>query len=375
MIYDVIIIGAGPAGCISAYEILKKKKCKILMLEAAPSLLRCKPCGGMLDENSIKQVPELRKIIVGKTIQNLRYYNDKKIYEKSLPHYFLTRSKKKNSLDYFFPNLMKKKGVKILTNKRVTKIITNKYLANVYCSNERYFGKIVVDASGAMSQFNKLLVNGKRIIDLDKFVCNVVEFKLSKKDKKRMMKLQENVETNSRGDLFSNTPTGMFWSFYYKKTNSANIGNGYFIKDAKAFDSKTFLIDFLKRNKFESWNQKQIKSWVAPFQLQNKLYADNILWIGDSAGMVNPFSGHGIANAFEAGKSLAKTVSFALSKKDFSEKTLKRYQTNMRSFLNQLRWKQRFVRLANIFGTNGPPFIIEIFGKLCDNIYLKEHKN
>jgi len=374
-IYDVIIIGAGPAGCFSAYEICKIiKNPKILVLEASSTLERMKPCGGEIDISPLNRVPELKKIIVGKANRHPKYYNNRKFSEVYAVNYYFTRSKNKITLDCYFPKLIRKMGVTILTDSRVVDIDNSKKeYAIVLCKDKKYYGKIVVDASGAMSTLNHKLVGGKKISELDKFFCSVIEFKLKSEDKKTFLKLLENDKLANRNDLFSKDPIGLNWTFYYEKINTANIGNGFTVNNKK-IDTRSKLINFLKSKGFKNWNPADIKTWIAPFELQRKLYTNHVLWIGDSVGMVNPFSGHGMPNSSFAATILAEVCSIALSTNDFSEEILKYYQEHpkMKKFISESIKKTAFVKIAKKIDVNGPGFFLNIMAKIGNLIYKKE---
>jgi len=334
-----------------------------------------KPCGGQIDIASLSRVPELKKVLVGKTYRHLKYYNNKKFGEAQTVDYYFTRSKNKIALDCYFPEIIRKKGVTILTDSRVTDIDNSKKdYAIVSCNNKKYYGKIVVDASGPMSIFNHKLVGGKKIAELDKFFCSLIEFKLKGEDKKTVFKLLENDKFALRNDLFSGDPIGLYWIFYYQNIDTVNIGNGFTVKNSKKIDTKSKLINFLKNKGLRYWKPVNIKSWVAPFELQEKLYVDHVLWIGDSGGMVNPFSGNGIPNSSAAAEVLAEVCSIALSKNDFSKETLKYYEEHpkMQKFISSSRKKIAFVKISKKFGVNGPRFFLNIMSKIGEYFYKKE---
>ncbi|MDC5696476.1 geranylgeranyl reductase family protein [Intrasporangium calvum] len=64
-------------------------------------------------------------------------------------------------------------------------------------------------------------------------------------------------------------------------------------------------------------------------------YADGLLLVGDSGGMVNPFNGEGIAYAMESGRTAAEVVAHAFARADVAsrERVLQSYNTRMKQDL------------------------------------------
>ncbi len=61
-------------------------------------------------------------------------------------------------------------------------------------------------------------------------------------------------------------------------------------------------------------------------------YADGLLLVGDSGGLVNPFNGEGIAYAMESGRTAAEVVAHAFARPDAAsrERVLQSYNTRMK---------------------------------------------
>ncbi|HEX5968565.1 MAG TPA: geranylgeranyl reductase family protein [Intrasporangium sp.] len=64
-------------------------------------------------------------------------------------------------------------------------------------------------------------------------------------------------------------------------------------------------------------------------------YADGLLLVGDSGGMVNPFNGEGIAYAMESGRTAAEVIAHAFARADAAgrERVLRSYNTRMKQDL------------------------------------------
>lgn len=71
--YDVVIVGAGPAGCRAAEELDEENR--VLLIDSGP-LPQSKPCGGLLNEDSIKMVErwgEIHRALVSPSHLRLGY--------------------------------------------------------------------------------------------------------------------------------------------------------------------------------------------------------------------------------------------------------------------------------------------------------------
>ncbi len=102
----------------------------------------------------------------------------------------------------------------------------------------------------------------------------------------------------------------------------------------------------------------------APLRLGGvkKSYTDNFLMIGDAAGQIDPLTGEGIQYAMDAGEIAASVLEEAFKDEDFSESKLKKYQKLwMKSFGKDFIWSARMVRvLARM------PIFLDAFAYLCN---------
>jgi digeranylgeranylglycerophospholipid reductase len=74
--------------------------------------------------------------------------------------------------------------------------------------------------------------------------------------------------------------------------------------------------------------------WSASYPLpmngivEDSLYSDNLMCIGDVAGYVSPVTGEGIYQSIYSAKAAAETAIQALEKEDYSKETLKAYKSH-----------------------------------------------
>lgn len=99
----------------------------------------------------------------------------------------------------------------------------------------------------------------------------------------------------------------------------------------QAWKTNPFISKFLKGGKLVEYGAKTLPEggWYSI----PKLYTDNALIVGDSAGLVAMPALKGVHLAVTSGMLAAKAAAEALSKNDFSEKTLSTYETSIQDSL------------------------------------------
>ena len=130
---------------------------------------------------------------------------------------------------------------------------------------------------------------------------------------------------------------GYFWIFPMEN-GIANVGVGMMMGDMKkqGADLGKAMGDILKNNplfKERFANAKMVsplKAWSLPLgSKKRKVHAQNVLLVGDAAGLVDPFSGEGIGNAMLSGKIASEVAYEALVAGDTSEHFLTRYEERL----------------------------------------------
>lgn len=130
---------------------------------------------------------------------------------------------------------------------------------------------------------------------------------------------------------------GYFWIFPLEN-GLANVGVGMVMGDMKKgnVDLQKAMLDTIAQNplfkeRFAGATLvSKIGAWSLPFgSKKRKVSTDNVLLVGDAAGLVDPFSGEGIGNAMTSGKLAAQAVDGALTAGDTSAIALAKYDERL----------------------------------------------
>jgi len=278
--FDVIIVGAGPAGIAAAQTLLKSKiDFCIIEKETFP---RKKLCAGGMTNKCVELLEELKleyKNVIKQVITSVQIGSKNKVNELTIndPVIMVDRTEFDNN------NLsqIKKQNKNVFEKEYVINIEENILTTN---KNEYKF-KYIIFADG-VNGYSRKLSNLKNI-----GFC--VEFDI------------ENRNDKSAVLSFDAIRDGYAWIF--PKGNYSTIGLGKFknVKD----DYKKLLLDFCKSKDIEVKNEK-ILGFPIPngSYLKSSVIDDNKILVGDAGGLVDPISGEGIYYALLSGKFSAESI-------------------------------------------------------------------
>jgi len=290
--YDVIIVGAGPAGSSSA-KILADKGYKVAIIEKE-KLPRHKHCGGCV---SIRCSDALKRLNVNiEDIPNQKYQgfiiNYKNIIAKSDMNEVMGWGIYREEFDYIITKSALNAGATIINSKvKGYNEIDDKI--QVYTDDETFETKILFAADGINSTIRK---NLGIVYDKDKLgICLEAEVKTTKE------KIEE-YENRVNLDL-SYLNKGYVWAFPKKFGDTINVGIGCYLETSKKseIDIKKILRQFVK-DRGISDKIDNIHGALIPFGGTVDCFGkNNIILLGDAAGLVSPMSGEGIPYAIDSG--------------------------------------------------------------------------
>ncbi|MFC2175182.1 geranylgeranyl reductase family protein [archaeon] len=319
--WDVIVVGAGPAGNKAAQE-FAKKDLSVLVIDRKQQIGPPKRCGEGLSQRWIKiggQEPHPRWALQKITTALLVAPNGEEIKVKTgQDGYILERSQWEKMEAEKAIRLGAKYMLKALVNGL---IIENKKVVGVKVSregaDEEYRCKLVIACDGVDSQVGRYagMRTAMPLTECD----SGYQYEMANVP----IKDPYCMELYFGKDV---APRGYIWVFP-KGKDVANVGIG--ISSLDPATAKEYLDKWLKANsdRFGQASITEINVGVIPVtKPADEFCGDGIMLIGDSARMVNPIHGGGMGAALEAAAIAAKVGAEAIKAGDTSKKKLSAYQ-------------------------------------------------
>lgn len=297
MNYDVVIIGGGPAG-ISLGNLLHKASVSCCIIDKA-KFPREKLCGGLVTKKTLTNVCKIFDKVDLKSFGGVftneisLYHNNVCISEVNTNIEFLLVDRVK--FDNELVNQYKNAGGELFEN---CKIIEIKYEDNyVLLQDGRKISyRVLVGADGVYSKVRKYVDAGYKP---DGF-C--IEVSVDKKDL--------NFVGSRMRIYFGNIQRGYGWVF--PKNDKCVVGFGGLLKYNNGDYSKLFA-RFCKQIGLDE-DQYTVKSMHIPFgRYVHVPVKNNVLLIGDAAGLVDPISGEGLYYATLSAEIAFETISGFIS--------------------------------------------------------------
>jgi len=362
---DVLIIGGGPSGLATAIHLAdtlkqKGKTQRILLLEKGSSIGSHILSGAVIKADVFKEL--LPGVDMSEIPFNTKVTKDKTILlgEKSsftLPVHIPYMNNKGNyiaslgQICKYLAGKAQEKGVEIYTSFAVDEILYQdgkvigaktkdtgidhhgKQLEN-FQPGTRIEAKMTIFAEGSRGSLTKMLI---KKFNLDKD-SNEQIYSLGCKELWTVP--QGNIEAgtvyHTMGYPLNNDEFG--GGFIYGLTdNKVAVGlvvgldykdPSFDVHDAmQVWKSSSFVSNILKGGKLVEYGAKTLPE--GGYYAIPKLYVDNALIVGDSAGLITMPALKGVHLAIKSGMLAAQTIANALEMNDTSEKRLQQYETLM----------------------------------------------
>ncbi len=316
--FDVIIVGAGPAGCTAAF-MLSGKGLKIALLDK-DMFPRDKICGDAFGADVTKQFNLINEGFTKKLQQfstkvpsnGVRFFSPN---HKSLDIEFVVPqnkfgggfvAKRFDFDNFYFSEISRLSDVEIFQNQQVMEVVSSGEKILLKTSTLSFEAEIALGADGAHSILNKRLTENK--VEKNHYCAGLRQYYANVKG----FHPQNHIELHFYKELLP----GYFWVFPLPN-NQANVGVGMLSGEVsrKKINLKEKLIEIIKthpnlKDRFEHATPlENIQGFGLPVgSTKRSISGTRFLLLGDAAGLIDPFTGEGIANAIRSGRVAAAHV-------------------------------------------------------------------
>lgn len=370
--FDIIVVGGGPAGLTSAYQLIKYGF-KVLLVDKN-TFPRPKLCAGLLTKKTRKLLNYIFSISTDDLKKNeivdfcsdyyQIYFKDKLIYENGMKDdfYYVHR----RVYDNYLFNLVRKSDVEI---KEGTVVIDIDLFDSKVITKEgnEIKADYVIGADGANSVIRKKIIAKRDDIKLKDF-------------KKNMAVSLEAIVPRSEVKLDFDHPILYYgilnWGYgwIFPRSDSLVIGIAGLKKDNSNF--KDIFMDYLDligvKNKDIDYS-----GWQLPYgNFLREPFYNNTLLVGDAAGLVDPLTGEGIYYAHYSGLLAAKAIN---KSENYNRNLISTYKKSLDEEI--LLRLDRFKKLSKIFYGQPPfmqKFLLSLATKTAGNYLtdiIQEEKN
>jgi geranylgeranyl reductase family protein len=326
MTYDVIVVGAGPAGATAA-KFLAEKGIRVLLVDKH-IYPREKPCGGVLSVRTLRRFPYITDELID------AYSYGGSISSSSLQYHLRVQKEKpiaafvqRKHFDHGLVNIAIQSGATFQDGTAVVDIQRTNDTVKIRLKNgEPLETRLVIGADGLWSTIAKHASLGQHYPRIGR--CLFQEYRLTSS-------LLDQYFTEKRLFQFYIRFKGIDGTgWVFPKKNSVNIGIGE-IQPLVSHPTKPPLKEIyatylrvLKEKKLipPTITMGTLQGGVLPLHPLEQTYADQVVLCGDAAGLMNPLTGDGIHYAMSSGKFAATACTAALEKEDTSAASLSSYQ-------------------------------------------------
>ena len=336
--YDVIIIGAGPAGC-TAGKTLSENGYKVLLAEKC-KLPRYKSCSGQLIKKSLDLVREYFGEDVPDFTTCAPSENRGMIFTDDKGETFRFEQQGLNVWRSTFDNWLAEKaaksGVEVRDKTSAVSASENDGIVTVTLKGERTYteqAQYVIDCEGAVGAFKRKLLN-----TAPQYILTFQTFNLG------------SIELDHHYFYaFLQPELSEYDAWFNVKDNQLVLGVA--VKDKSKIDSYyARFISYMEKNyRLKIEKQLKIDKWIMPHIRPD--YAINhgvgrVLFAGEIAGFLNPM-GEGISAGMESGYCAARAI---MKHFDNLEQIYTDYQSSTRRLHEYMKRQWSYVgRMTNSF--------------------------
>ncbi len=298
--YDLIVVGGGPAGSMCAREAAKRGLDVVLIeKESTPGT---KMCGGALSPRIIDALDfDISSIIQHEMHTAI-------VYSPSGKKIVVVREKsngllvKREEFDSFLLEKARESGVEVVDSTKVIEVEQLRRGVRVLSCGDSFKGHILVGADGVNSTVSRKLGNRERWPNERIALCIAANIPLSPAEVRRIFSSPE-----SQGNLAIEMypwaiEYGYGWCF--PKRDEISIGLGYKLNHG-ILNLRVAWKNFIRRFEEEKGIKLEISTTrarrVPLAKFDRRTFSRRTMLVGDAAGLASPITGEGIYYAIRSG--------------------------------------------------------------------------
>ena len=288
--HDVIIIGAGPAGCSAAICLLLRGRAVTILEKSRPPSKKL--CAGGLPPKVVGALPINLEGLVEQAVYKIRFgYQGRLPFELAFerPIVHLVR---RHLLDQRLVEQAVGLGARLVVGAGVVDLQTGAQKVSVVTRQQTYQARVVIAADGALGAGARLL--GRQGMRL----CPAVQVEVKPSQSK--MDSYHNMLACDFGVL----PGGIGWVFPKRDRLSVGLCSFGAHVNLKVALEKYLQIEGLEACRISPIESHPLSTWDG----RRVFSRGSVLMVGDAAGLVNPLTGAGIRRACISGQLAAEAA-------------------------------------------------------------------
>ncbi|HET8859594.1 geranylgeranyl reductase family protein [Marivirga sp.] len=389
--FDLIIVGAGPAGFACAYQ-LKNQGLKIAIIDQS-TFPRDKICGDALSADVVNQLYRMEESLGQKFesfaqkidshgVKFIAPNHDGLVINYQNPNHGNAAgyiSKRIDFDNFLFQEIVNQPNIQVFEGEKVLDIQNITDRIELKTAKSQYTAQMIIGADGAHSVVNKKL--GSIKVEKDHYCAGIRKYF----ENVSGFQANQSIELHFYKELLP----GYFWIFPLPN-GQANVGLGMLSSEVskRKLDLKKALHDIIRSKPELNERFKNATALEKPqgFGLpigskKRPISGDRFLLIGDAASLIDPFTGEGIGNALRSGRIASEHIIKAFENQTFTANFNKQYDKviyhKMWNELSISRKIQKLLRYPKLFNfvvnkANHNSSVRTLLTSMLDNVDLKK---